>query len=113
MTKEVMRQALEALEALPGKIMNVSADGATLDWASTREAYLYGHRDARHAAAEIASSFIAALRTALDAPQQPVAWMTTDEEGSPAMLFFDYDEALTYCDCGVDKPVALIPAPKD
>ena len=39
---------------LHGQIMNLPADGATLDWANTREAYLYGHRDARHAAAELA-----------------------------------------------------------
>ncbi len=37
------------------RFMTVMPDGATLDWANRREAYLYGHRDARHAAAEIAA----------------------------------------------------------
>lgn len=47
------------------RIMNLPAYGATLAWANTREAYLYGHRDARHAAAELAlkaGACIAALR---------------------------------------------------
>jgi hypothetical protein len=39
---------------LHGQIMNLPATGALLDWANTREAYLYGHRDARHSAAELA-----------------------------------------------------------
>lgn len=39
---------------LHGQIMNLPANGATLDWANTREACLHGHRDARHAAAELA-----------------------------------------------------------
>lgn len=34
-------------------IINLPCDGATLDWANTREAYQCGHRDARHAAAEL------------------------------------------------------------
>lgn len=46
---------------LHGEIMNLPADGATLDWANTLEAYLYGHRDARHAAAECASVHEAAV----------------------------------------------------
>lgn len=41
---------------LAARIMNIPADGATLDWANTREAYLYGHRDARHAAAALAAA---------------------------------------------------------
>ena len=35
----------------------------------------------------------------------PIAWITTDEEGSPAMLFFDKQEALMFS--GVDGPVPL------
>ena len=35
----------------------------------------------------------------------PVAWMTTDEDGSPAMLFFDKQEALMFS--GDDGPVPL------
>ena len=49
---------------LHGQIMNLPADGATLDWANTREAYLYGHRDARHAAAELALKSDAAMEEA-------------------------------------------------
>ena len=47
---------------LHGQIMNLPADGATLDWANTREAYLHGHRDARHSAAELALKTEAQLR---------------------------------------------------
>lgn len=36
-----------------------------------------------------------------------VAYLTTDEEGSPAMLFFDKVEAATYCDEG-EEPQALV-----
>ena len=35
----------------------------------------------------------------------PIAWVTTDEEGSPAMLFFDRQEALMFS--GDDGPVPL------
>jgi hypothetical protein len=37
--------------------------------------------------------------------KNPVAWITTDEEGSPAMLFFDKQEALMFS--GDDGPVPL------
>lgn len=39
-----------------------------------------------------------------------VAYLTTDEEGSPAMLFFEKVEAATYCDEG-EEPQALILQP--
>ena len=37
-----------------GLIMNLPCEWAMRDWSNTREAYIYGHRDARHAAAELA-----------------------------------------------------------
>lgn len=37
-----------------GLIMNLPCEWAMRDWSNTREAYMYGHRDARHAAAELA-----------------------------------------------------------
>jgi hypothetical protein len=52
---------------LHGKIMNIQADhtASTADYKSKREAYIFGHRDARHAAAELA---LAALTSA---PAEP------------------------------------------
>ena len=41
--------------SLHDKIMSLQANCDPSDWASTREAYSYGHIDARHAAAELAS----------------------------------------------------------
>ena len=38
---------------------------------------------------------------------KPAAWMTLNEEGDPAMLFFDYDEACLYCEPD-EKPVPLV-----
>lgn len=53
----------KALEPdLQCRIMNIPCDRDTLDWANTREAYMYGHRDARHAAAELASDADTELR---------------------------------------------------
>lgn len=52
---------------LHGKIMNLPCDGATLDWANTREAYMYGHRDARHAAAELATAADALIAELVEA----------------------------------------------
>lgn len=40
---------------------------------------------------------------------EPVAYMTTDEEGSASMLFFDRAEALKYS--GDDEPIKLIVKP--
>lgn len=45
-----------SMDRLHADIMNLPCDGATLDWANTREAYQYGHRDARHAAAELVAA---------------------------------------------------------
>lgn len=39
-------------------------------------------------------------------PLKVVAYLTTDEEGSPAMLFFDRQEAGNYCD--VDEQPARL-----
>ena len=39
----------------------------------------------------------------------PVAYMTTDDEGSASMLFFDEDEARKYS--GDDEPIKLIVKP--
>ena len=41
---------------------------------------------------------------------EPVAYLTRNAEGDPAMLFFDKDEASTYCEDGVD-PAPLFTAP--
>ena len=43
---------------------------------------------------------------------EPVAYLTRNAEGDPAMLFFDKDEASTYCEDGVDPaPLYLAPLP--
>jgi hypothetical protein len=52
--------------SLHDDIMNLPCDGATLDWANTREAYMYGHRNARHAAAELALKVEAELKKTAD-----------------------------------------------
>ena len=46
-----------------------------------------------------------AIEAAIMAKFEVVAYMTTSEEGDPAMLFFDQQEARTYCDG--DEPVTL------
>ena len=58
-------QALIDAPSLHDQIMNIQCDRATLDWANTREAYQYGHRDARHAAAELAQAQDATIRALL------------------------------------------------
>jgi hypothetical protein len=40
--------------SLHEKIMNIECEKEMQPWANTREAYQYGHRDALHAAAELA-----------------------------------------------------------
>jgi len=30
--------------------------------------------------------------------KKPIAWLTRNDDGDPAMLFFDYQEATSYCD---------------
>ena len=40
---------------------------------------------------------------------EPTAYLTRNAEGDPAMLFFDKDEASTYCEDGVDPEPLLTP----
>jgi hypothetical protein len=40
-------------------------------------------------------------------PLKVVAYLTTDEEGSPAMLFFDQHEARNFCDLD-EEPTGLV-----
>ena len=40
---------------------------------------------------------------------EPVAYLTRNAEGDPAMLFFDKDEASTYCEDGVDPEPLFTP----
>lgn len=47
------RPAAQKVDDLHAAIMNLPCDGEMLDWANTREAYQYGHKYARHAAAEL------------------------------------------------------------
>lgn len=49
---------------LHNQIMNLLCKGECEPWANTREAYWYGHRDARHAAAELAIEADVAMDTA-------------------------------------------------
>ena len=53
-----MSKQPEALKQsnLHGEIMNLPCDKEMLPWSNTREAYMHGHRDARHAAAELANA---------------------------------------------------------
>lgn len=37
---------------------------------------------------------------------EPVAWMTLNDDGDPAMLFFDHAEAMSYCGDG-EVPIEL------
>jgi len=43
--------------------------------------------------------------------QEPVAYLTRTEEGDPAMLFFDRQEAAEYCDGDPPEPLVLGAAP--
>lgn len=52
------------------------------------------------------AAITAFLTASAGGPLPAVAWLTTDEEGSPAMLFFDRNEAAGYCDDG-EEPIAL------
>lgn len=40
-------------------------------------------------------------------PQETIAYVTRNEEGDPAMLFFDLNEAKLYCEPG-EEPEALV-----
>lgn len=68
----------------------------------------------RHSAGEYSSSFTQAAwaawqaRAALQSqPQETIAYVTRNEEGDPAMLFFDLQEARLYCEPG-EEPEALV-----
>lgn len=70
---------------------NEYADGGTNDlWLG----YQAGHAAAKAEVAEIG---------------EPVAWMTVNDDGDPAMLFFDYAEAMSYCGDG-EVPIELFSA---
>lgn len=56
-----------------------------------------------------ASLFAAAIRDELAKGAEPVAYMTTNDDGDPAMLFFDVGEALKYS--GEDRPMNLFTCP--
>lgn len=55
---------------------------------------------------DLTIAYMAGFEKGRDAEQsgqaEPVAWMTNDDEGSPAMLFFDKQEAENFCDEGED-----------
>lgn len=57
-------------------------------------------------------------RTASTPPPQPpaaaevVAYMTVNDEGDPAMLFFDQQEASSYCNLD-EEPIELVVRPKN
>jgi len=56
---------------------------------------------------DAADAAISEVRKAATAgPLPTVAWLTTDEEGGPSMLFFDREEAAGYCDADED-PISL------
>ena len=55
------QQMRERLERLPAQIMNIRADNPESDWTGgERGTYRIGHRDARHAAAELVTAALAA-----------------------------------------------------
>jgi hypothetical protein len=59
-------------------------------------------------------AIIAQARAELIAELKPAAYLTRDDDGDPSMLFFDRDEACTYCD-EHSEPEALcvIPTTKE
>ena len=67
------------------------------DWHSVRDEHFY------HAAIQQYKDSL------LKDVGEPVAYMTTDEEGSASMLFFDEQEARQYS--GDDEPIKLIVKP--
>jgi len=66
----------DALTALHGQVMNIQADHekSTLEYRDRREAYIHGHRDARHTAAELVAA------TAPNAGAMPAADITPEIE---------------------------------
>ena len=96
MNLELLRRALDALE-------NVCLDS---DRASKEDTLLH-------------TSAIAELRAALAvgdsaSPGEPVAYMTMTDDGDPAMLFFDLNEALRYCnDAELPEPLYTHAIPPD
>lgn len=64
------------------------------------------HMQSNQGLASFAEALISAYKTdLLKEAGEPVAYMTTDEDGSASMLFFDRAEALKYS--GDDEPVNL------
>jgi hypothetical protein len=88
---------------LHGKIMNIQADHAasTADYKSKREAYIFGHRDARHAAAELAV-------THAGAAAEPVDWLAANNSPLHRQLCMKPD-ACSEC----DRIAALTSAPAE
>lgn len=54
-----------------------------------------------------AAMFAAYQAGRLGLQTEPVAYLTRDEDGSPAMLFFDLDEARLYCNPN-EEPEPLV-----
>ena len=109
-----MTSALEQCRALSAKIMNMPVSLEKLPGGLTEAQtvmYLSGHRDARHAAAELAAAALAAADAALAAQPEPVARMTEAPDGTP-MLWPTHAEACQYCDDG-EHPMPLYAAPKE
>lgn len=61
-------------------------------------------QDNSHAKADAAWNTRAALQSQ---PQETIGYVTRNEEGDPAMLFFDLQEARLYCEPG-EEPEALV-----
>jgi len=55
---------------------------------------------------DTADAAILAMQSTTGGPIPVAAYLTTDEEGSPAMLFFDCNEARGYCDDD-EEPIPL------
>ena len=56
----------------------------------------------------IRDAFLAGVEAALQSqPQETIAYVTRNEEGDPAMLFFDLKEARLYCNPD-EEPEALV-----
>lgn len=86
---------------LHGKIMNIQADhtASNADYKSKREAYIFGHRDARHAAAELAT-------THAGAAAEPNDWLAANNSPLHRQLCMKPD-ACSEC----DRIAALTSAP--
>lgn len=84
--------------------MNTEQDRAFIEWRTNHDPRKYpAERDA----------FIAgwdAGRAALQSqPQKAIAYMTRNEEGDPAMIFFDLAEARLYCNPNEEPEPLVLP----